>query len=151
MAKLQRRFFFLLSLRYLAWAQNSDSPKNCDRLEFTAGMGGLKALFRHIALRQTGSLYLSHLWCDPRLLMAMGSGSVCSSTSRHCLRQPPLLTRFGSSVRIGGTEWMGAASVRLPFSLCAFTPQRHITYHDGPATAAYFISGGSPSVVGMIR
>jgi len=60
------------------------SPK-IDRLEFTAGMGGLMALFRHIASRQTASLDLSRWWCDTRLLMAVGSGAVCSSTSRHCL------------------------------------------------------------------
>ena len=51
--------------------------------------------------------------------MAMGSGSVCSSTSRHCLGPPsnPIrFPRFGSENGV-----VGAASVRLSFSPCAFS------------------------------
>jgi hypothetical protein len=71
----------------------------------------------------------------------MGSGSVCSSTSRHCLGPPshPIrFPRFGSENGV-----VGAASVRLSFSLCAFfAAQRHITDRDDSATAAISSPGG---------
>lgn len=140
--------FSLVSL--LAWAHNSDIPK-IDRLEFTAGMGGLMALFRHIASRQTASLDLSHWWCDTRLLMAAGSGAVCSSTSRHCLW--PHIYPFASPA------WIRKRSrVKPPLydyllsSLRLLTAQAASHFRDDSApSSSKFFAGGFSSVVDLIR
>jgi hypothetical protein len=131
----------------LARAHNSDIPK-FDRLEFTAGMGGLMALFRHIAFHQTGPLDLSHGGATFDM-MALGSSSVCS-ISRHCLRPPSNPLRFPRLGSENGSDGSRLCTI-IFFLFAPFTPQRHIRYRDDSATAANPIAGGFSSVVGMIR
>ncbi len=74
------------------------------------------ALFRHIAQRQTGSLDLSHWWCDTRLWQWDLVRSAAALVDMvYGLTFTPSIPRLGSQNGVDGSRLC-----TISFSLCAF-------------------------------
>lgn len=87
--KLQRRSFSIYLVFAFGMGTEFEFPKMRSIGVFTAGMGGFNGpVFGTSPFVRLVPYILAIGGATLDILMAMGSGSVCSSTSRHCSKAP---------------------------------------------------------------